>query len=513
MRGKSSNSARLESMDFWSIIERTKPNSRGVFDQIAKIEKTLESATPQEMVAFRNKLEELAKESFTPKIFAAGYIISCSGARFKTLQLIFWLILQGRPTWEKTMAEPSHLIGFDLSEQVPPADFVDVAHRAYKQSTGRKWDAEKINTTSLAMNVINGGRLDDFNNAKKHAAELYPQLYQKFWDVNLAPAKIESDKQSRNEAIIKKADEGDPFAAKMAGALFFDGRHIPQNIEKAFYYFTFAAEKGDLEAQTFLGGFYLHGEGVEKNLTKAAFWLKKAADRGDEESQYEYGQLLFKGEGVERNIKEALRYLTFAADAQFAKAQASLGDIYSQGKEVPKDDSVALNWYKKAAKQGHAGAQYMLGVFKSSGRGGQQNLTEAVHHYECAAEIGFARAWIALGLCYQSGNGVVQDYTKARECYEKAAQKNLPLALNNLGDMYENGLGGEQNYAKAIDLYQKAAAAGLAIANRSLGNVFEKGLGVSADRSEAIRYYKAAAEKGDKQALAEITRLESLPKN
>jgi TPR repeat protein len=63
----------------------------------------------------------------------------------------------------------------------------------------------------------------------------------------------------------------------------YDQRH---DYERAFTFYTIAAEHGDLISQYNLGVIYKDGKGVNKDIGEAIFWLEKASNQGLLEAQY-----------------------------------------------------------------------------------------------------------------------------------------------------------------------------------------------------------------------------------
>jgi hypothetical protein len=60
---------------------------------------------------------------------------------------------------------------------------------------------------------------------------------------------------------------------------------VPQDLQKAFYWYDRSANNGYAVAQHFLGKLYYNGTGCEKNLDKAIYWFKKAVEQGSDASQ------------------------------------------------------------------------------------------------------------------------------------------------------------------------------------------------------------------------------------
>jgi len=93
------------------------------------------------------------------------------------------------------------------------------------------------------------------------------------------------------------ADQGNPAAENALGLRYFQGddlNKIAQDEQEAFRWFSSAAAHGSLPAQTKLGFLYWSGRGVPKDLNKAYFWTVVARTRGDQGNR-DLGTLLASG--------------------------------------------------------------------------------------------------------------------------------------------------------------------------------------------------------------------------
>jgi hypothetical protein len=87
------------------------------------------------------------------------------------------------------------------------------------------------------------------------------------------------------QQLRQMAEKGNPAAENALGLRYFQGdpRYgILQDEKEAFRWFSSAAEHGSLPAQTKLGFLYWSGRGVPKDLNKAYFWTILARARGDQ---------------------------------------------------------------------------------------------------------------------------------------------------------------------------------------------------------------------------------------
>jgi TPR repeat protein len=62
--------------------------------------------------------------------------------------------------------------------------------------------------------------------------------------------------------------------------LYYHGKYVTQDYNKATQLYLFAAQNGSAEAQNMMGILYSKGQGVEMNRTTAFEWLKKSAKNG-----------------------------------------------------------------------------------------------------------------------------------------------------------------------------------------------------------------------------------------
>jgi hypothetical protein len=84
--------------------------------------------------------------------------------------------------------------------------------------------------------------------------------------------------------LQRMAQKGDPAAENALGVHYFQGDEkngIRQNESEAFRWFSRAAEHGSLAAQAKLGFLYWGGRGVPKDANKAYFWTVLARAGGD----------------------------------------------------------------------------------------------------------------------------------------------------------------------------------------------------------------------------------------
>ena len=81
------------------------------------------------------------------------------------------------------------------------------------------------------------------------------------------------------------------------------------------------AESGDGKSQTNLGILYYNGKGVLKDYDKAFEWLKKAAEQGEAEAQFILGEIYIEGKGALKSFKNAKYWIQLAYENGFNRAE------------------------------------------------------------------------------------------------------------------------------------------------------------------------------------------------
>ena len=78
------------------------------------------------------------------------------------------------------------------------------------------------------------------------------------------------------------AEQGDASAQTLIGAMYNEGKGVPQDYKTSVKWFKLAAEQGDADAQGNLGMMYAFGWGVLKDYVYAHMWGNIAAKNGNE---------------------------------------------------------------------------------------------------------------------------------------------------------------------------------------------------------------------------------------
>jgi uncharacterized protein len=108
------------------------------------------------------------------------------------------------------------------------------------------------------------------------------------------------------------------------GVSYLLGRGVPQSNEKAFYYFSQAANSGDPFAENELAYLYAAGKGTAQDYSKAFYWYQQAANQGLASAQYNLGLMYWYGLGVQAKRETAKEWLQKSAAKGFEPARTML---------------------------------------------------------------------------------------------------------------------------------------------------------------------------------------------
>lgn len=232
-----------------------------------------------------------------------------------------------------------------------------------------------------------------------------------------------------------------------------------------------AAEAGDTIAQANLGYIFDVGRSIPEDNDKAKYWYEKASNKNHWDASVNLGVMYLSGDGVTSDEKKAFELFQRGANDGHAVSQRNLGVMYQYGMHVPEDLAVAHKWFERAAAQGDTDAFVDLGDLYSYGLGVRRDTRIAFKWYLKAAKLGSADAQTEVGYFYEQGLGMPQSYQNAKLWFEKAASQDHPVGLYNLAEMYELGKGIAADPTKARMLYGKAADLGSTEAINALNRI------------------------------------------
>jgi hypothetical protein len=139
---------------------------------------------------------------------------------------------------------------------------------------------------------------------------------------------IAGDEENKKR-VRKRIKAGDPAAmSNMGTKLYHEG-----DCDKAFEYWTKAAELGDVGAHYQLSVMYGKGCSVEKDEEKAVYHAEKAAIGGDPNARHELGRI----EHENGNIERAVKHLIIASNLGHEISMKALWEYFKRG-NITKDE-------------------------------------------------------------------------------------------------------------------------------------------------------------------------------
>ena len=136
------------------------------------------------------------------------------------------------------------------------------------------------------------------------------------------------------EVLHELAESGSAQTQAGLGDMYFDGRCVPQDYERGFFWSRLAAEQGNAWAQTNLGEAYFHGRGVPKDYKLAFLWYQRAAERGNRWGQFLLAGAYLFGNGVPKDYVTGYMWLNLSA-AQGYEDAGKIRDALARQEMTP----------------------------------------------------------------------------------------------------------------------------------------------------------------------------------
>ena len=148
------------------------------------------------------------------------------------------------------------------------------------------------------------------------------------------------------------AEKGLPDAQALLGAMYAQGRGMPQDPAEAIKWFRKGIAQDNHWAQHNLGYMYSQGYGVPQNYFEAAKWFRKAANQGNADSQSNLGAMYLTGSGVPQDFELSYIWLSVAAanGAKFALENRNIVIINLTKDQLKKAETIFKRCLKKPAR-------------------------------------------------------------------------------------------------------------------------------------------------------------------
>jgi uncharacterized protein len=221
------------------------------------------------------------------------------------------------------------------------------------------------------------------------------------------------------------------YIAQFNLAVIYDyGEEPYQNKSKALKLYEQSARQGFSDAQSNLGYLYSSG-GVngKPDFDKAFYWYSRAAEQNNNNASYNLSFYYRAGRSVQKDSEKALRLLSDVTGEHRPAAMKLIGDMYMLGELGKKNSERAAEYYYKAAIASHVPAQLELAKILLDSKSQPYNLEESFRWYLKAAEAEDIDGQYNVAVCYLLGEGVKKNKKKGEEWMKKASENGNPYAV------------------------------------------------------------------------------------
>lgn len=317
-------------------------------------------------------------------------------------------------------------------------------------------------------------------------------------------AAIELNKRRMLECYEAAEKLNYPLAAQNLGFLMYQGRVGKPDFEKAYAYFTTAAEGGQTTSRRMLGIMHEKGEGVPVTLREAAYHYRLAALNGDQIALVSLCDFYLLGKGVSRDFDRASYWLMLLGQMGDGRAIVALGDIALKQKDYANARKLFLNLLFLESPMLNGYANERLSRMYQYGWGVTANPKRAARYHRKAVELGDKDA------IYRSAVELMRAGKKAeaRPLLEKAAESNA-AAKYSLGHMHLTGTAGLNDVAKGWSLIRESAEAGNPDAQIALAAAALKNIPGAPTLKQAIQLAESAESSGHPNAKPVREQLEA----
>lgn len=179
---------------------------------------------------------------------------------------------------------------------------------------------------------------------------------------------IPADKKRAYELLSIGAASGIPAAKASIGLMRITGDGIEPDLALGLKLLEESFDEGYLNAGNHLSDMYFAGKYVEKDIEKAHDWLLRVAEKGDERTMAILGHYLATGSHGKTDAAKGIELLEKAIDMNYVPAYLWLGNLYKEGKGLGKDLAKAREWFEKGAAAGNTGCTLALTMLLVQGR-------------------------------------------------------------------------------------------------------------------------------------------------
>lgn len=309
-----------------------------------------------------------------------------------------------------------------------------------------------------------------------------------------------SDAKRLKKNYLKAYEAGYLYAALPLGEYYLREAGSAQEYQRAYGFFSVAAEQNQPRAHLLIGRMHEKGLGKPKNMQVALKHYEKAYELGNLDASKELGWL-YAQIGIYGDIDKAIERYETSASAGNASSMYAMAVLYHGYIKSFLDLDKAVYWYTQAEEKGHQAAGVKLGQMYLTGDGVEQNPAVGLLYLNKYARKNNFDAYFWLARAHQYGLGVEQNSEHAKDLYKQLVEVKHAKSINNYAYMLYQDSSTKRDYKKALSYFERSQKQGSRTAKLNLGWMYEHGQGTSMNINKAMDYYISAATKGSSCAL------------
>ena len=208
------------------------------------------------------------------------------------------------------------------------------------------------------------------NNSSKHTEKAIPTIKEQYLWAEHSNQSIEEDYKAkraimlalgaqgridRNTAFTNLSEysrQGNATAMNAIGLMYLKGYGTQADTIMALNWWEKAGAHGCSDAYNNIGLFY-KTEDNYLNLEKAYSYFSKAAEKGNLIGCYFTGYMLYKGLGCEQSYEKAIEYFKIGAKDSYAPSLYMLGLCYRNGYGIEQNEATGKLFLQQAASQSY----------------------------------------------------------------------------------------------------------------------------------------------------------------
>jgi len=138
--------------------------------------------------------------------------------------------------------------------------------------------------------------------------------------------------QNQLKLYHTQSTNGDINATYQLGLIYYNGKIVKKDLDKAFFYFNIASDYGNQKAKFNKAMIFSQKKFKNHSAEDAYALFEELAKQNHTRSQYMVGYMLLKGIGVKANPKEALKWFEYSYfENNHIPSSCMIAIIYANG--------------------------------------------------------------------------------------------------------------------------------------------------------------------------------------